>query len=75
LLGTYTAIFSFQEKFSLGTGETGNEYNADGSNSAATVTAEGGFSVTITAVPEPASISLLGLGAMSLLARRRRTAR
>lgn len=58
-----------------GNGETGNEYNSDGSNSAATVTAEGGFSVTITAVPEPASLSMIGLGALGLLARWRRTAR
>jgi PEP-CTERM motif-containing protein len=51
------------------------DHGVVGTDPSSAITLGQSFSVTITAVPEPASFSLLGLGAMSLLARWRRTTR
>lgn len=76
---SFTAMTLGLDTFTLttvGNGLQGNEWNADGATySAATVdpTAQtSSFAVDIVAVPEPASIGLIGIGSFGLLARRRR---
>jgi len=54
------------------------KYSIDGTNHAEKGSnaniATSGFTITVAAVPEPTSVGLLGLGAMGLIARRRRPA-
>ncbi len=69
LAGTVTFNFT-----TLGNGLTGDEYNADGTNTVAVVTPtpSSSFAVTINNTPEPSSIALAGVGAAAMLRRRRK---